>query len=102
MADAVKPEWIRETLARARQIEPLLAPGLILAELPPTTFRCAVCGRRVSRYDPSDARLFRARSYDVDECPEHGPLADVELDEWHATWVRRGRPARLTMRQSPV
>ena len=102
----MSPESIRETVAGARQIERLLGdlePARLFAELPLTTFRCAVCGRRVGRYDPaSDVRIWKARSYDVDECPEHGPLADVEIREWHAKWVRRARPARLTVPQSPV
>lgn len=100
------PKLIREALARARQIERLLGdlePARLFEELPRTTFRCAVCGRRVGRYDPAtDGRTWKARSYDVDACPEHGPLADVEIREWHAEWVRRGRRAHLNIRQSPI
>lgn len=75
-----------------------------IEELPPTTFRCAVCGRAVGRFDPAaDSRRRRWRRRDrVNVCHEHGRLRDVTFDEWHAIWTRRGKLEKLNIKVPPV
>ena len=66
--------------------------------LPPTIFRCAVCGERVGRYDPPTGEGRQRFRMPTPDCPTHGPLQHPTVRSWYAEWTRRGRPARLNMR----
>jgi hypothetical protein len=79
----------------------------LLDGLPPTTFRCATCGRALYSYQPAaDGRSFTARHRGVGlahlDCPEHGPVELVDLADWRAEWTRRGRPPHLNWRLRPL
>lgn len=71
-------------------------------ELPPTSFRCAVCGRRVGRYDPADDRHVHRDRLDAMTCPKHGVVRDIAYRDWRAEWERRGKPESLNLRLPPV
>jgi hypothetical protein len=72
-------------------------------DLPPTTFRCGRCGAIVARFDSAATRRsFRLPVGAPFRCLEHGELARPDMRDWYAEWIRRGTPARLNIKLSPV
>lgn len=60
--------------------------------LPPTTFRCGACKRKVGRYD---GKVITTRNGHLPlECRDHGVLADITVSDW-ARRARRNRSVRL-------